>query len=291
VQALVDYQNPLRQNLKRVEGSGAAYYVNRRTSAAISAAFKADTDSLDESTGTYAQTSFAYKTLGVQIKVTRKSQAIGRTYSDILAEEVEFKLQEFKDKEDNAILWGQVTTNSPISGIGAAVQFDGLNALCPSGQIIVVTTAVAGGDLTLALLDEAIDRVREASPDMIITSRAGARKINALLQAQQRFVDRIEVKGGFKLASYNDIPIYKSTNIPATLTFSGSDISALTGGTTTAIFLVDSRKVFAGELSKLSVVALDKVSSQFDLYDIVEDMTLVARDANAIVKIVGINVA
>jgi hypothetical protein len=289
VTQLVEYYNPLRQNLPRRTGSGDAWYINRRTPGLTGGVFVTDIATFTEDTGTYAQTSFAFKTIGVQGRVTRKSQAIGKTYSNILADELEAKAQEFRDKEDWAYLWSNVSLGA--AGYDAN-GFDGLNAFCNTATGNVVCTADSGtvpAALTLADLDQALDTVR-GNPDMIITSKRTRRRINALLQAQQRFIDKIEVRGGFKVMSYNEVPIFVSSNMYDTLTFNqtGLTITALTGGTSSALFVLDTAKVFSGVLTELTVMPLAKTTSQYDAFDIFVDEAIVCRDPMAIVNIIGI---
>ncbi len=276
---IVDYQNPIRQNLPRKSGSGNAYYVNRRTPGTTKATFVADTDAITEDTSSYTQVSFVYKTLGAKGKVTRKAQAIGRTYAQILADEIEAKAMDFRDYEDWAIIWGDSASN--------AKEFDGLHKLCASSQVVAVTTSTSGAALTLAALDEVIDKVVSSPPDMIICSRRTRRKINSLLQAQQRFVDSVEVKGGFKVVSYNEIPIYVSTNIPDTCTFNGTDVTATTGGSTSVLFVLSTQDVFMGVLTEVTVQPLAKVSSQYDEFDIYVDEALVVKNTLGLAKLVG----
>jgi hypothetical protein len=288
VAQLVNYRNPLRMNMPRKQGTGSQWILDRRAPGNTPAIFVADTDTLTEATGDYTQVAFDFKTLAVQGRVTRKSQAIGMTFGRILADEMERKAEDFKDKEDHALLWGQKVAGTPITGIGGTKEFDGINAL--TGNTILVTTSINGAALTPNIMDKAIDDLRQ--PDLgsviIIASFLGRRKLNALLQSQQRFVNEIEVKGGFRVLSWNNIPIFTSTNIPDSLGFNGSIISSLTGGSTTAIYVIDTSKVWVGELTQLAVLPLAKVSSQFDEFDMYEDITVVARDANAVSRIIGI---
>ena len=64
----------------------------------------------------------------------------------------------------------------------------------------------SGTYLSLALIDEAIDNSR-GDVDLIVTSRKVRRRINALLQAQQQFVNTTEVSAGFRVLTYDGIPI------------------------------------------------------------------------------------
>jgi len=280
IESMVEHKNPLRQNLPRKPGSGAGVPINQRTGSSTEPKFYGDTDSFDESTGSYSQVVFTYKTIGCQGKVTRKARAIGANYVDLLANEMEEKAQEFRDKEEWGYFWGDATTYPK--------QFDGLDKLTHSDNRFAVGGS-GGGNLTLELMDQAIDAVR-GTPDMIVCSKRTRRRLRALLQTQQRFVNTVKVKGGFELMSYNDIPIYISNQIPDTLKVDtdGKTVTSLTAGTLSALFILDTEKVYVSELTPLTIKPLAKTSSQFDRFDIYADEVLVVRNPYACAEIVGI---
>jgi len=64
----------------------------------------------------------------------------------------------------------------------------------------------AGAYLSLDLIDSAIDTAR-GEVDLIVTSRRVRRAINGMLQAQQAFNDRTEVAAGFRVLTYDGLPI------------------------------------------------------------------------------------
>jgi len=283
VAQLVDYRNPIRQNLPRKPGSGNAWILNRRTAAATTPArWVLDTDELVEDEGSYAQVEFYYKTLAARGKVTRKLQAVGRTYADILADELEARALEFKNREDLALTTGATTASTTTR------EFQGLKFLIPDSQGVVCAAAAVGGTLTLALLDETIDKC-VGTPDMMIMSKKVRRIVNALLQANQRYIETKAVKGGFKLLAYSEIPIYTSNNMVNTQAVgAGGTVSGETGGSTSSIYFVDTEHTWVGELTPVKVQPLAKTSSQFDKFDIYCDETLVVRDYRANSKLVGI---
>jgi len=116
---------------------------------------------------------------------------------------------------------------------------------------------------------------------MMIMSKKANRKLNSLLQAQQRFTDTMEVKGGFRLQSYNGIPIFRSIWI--------SD--AQTQGTAnncSDIFILDTSAVWVGELTPLNMVRLAQKSSQGSEFDILEDITLVLANDIKVSRLAGV---
>jgi len=89
--------------------------------------------------------------------------------------------------------------------------------------------------------------------------------------------------------SYNEVPIVTTTNIPDVMSITaGGTISALTGGSTTALFVIDLQDVFMSVLTELQVMPLARISSQFEEFDIFMDETLVVRDARHVSMVTGI---
>ena len=264
LQELIEVNNPLRVNLPRKPGSGSAWVLNQRTSRGAGAGFVNDTEEPVENQGAYGQKTFPYQTILDRRKVTRKLQAVGKSLLDVEAEEVENGLQNVRDSEENALVNGDAAVNPK--------QFNGLRKIIPGGQVVVA--GANGAPLSLDLLDQAID-LNRGNPTMLIMSKKANRKLNALLQAQQRFVDTMEVKGGFRVQVYNGIPIFRSIWI--------SD--GQTQGTATNctdIFVLDTSAVWVGELTPLKMVRLAQKSSQGSEFDILEDITLVlANDIKA----------
>ncbi len=257
LQEMIEINNPLRQNLPRKPGSGSDWILNQRTSRGAGGAFVDDTDEPTETQSSYVQKKFTYKTVIQRGKVTRKLQAIGKSLLDIEAEEINNALQAVRDAEEDAILNGDSSVNPK--------QCDGLRKLIPSSQ--VVSAGDNGGPLTLDVLDHTIDQNR-GTPNMIIMSKKCNRRLNGLLQVQQRFVETMEVKGGFRVQVYNGIPIFRSIFIPDTQTQGSAN-------NCTDIFVLDTNAVWVGELTPLKMLRLAQKSSQYGEFDIFEDLTLV----------------
>ncbi len=270
LQELIEVNNPLRQNLSRKPGSGAEWILNQRTARGAASSFVNDTEEPVDTQANYVQKKFSFKTLIQRGKVTRKLQAVGKTLLDIEAEEVNNALQAVRDAEEDAIINGDSSVNPK--------QFNGLRKLIPAGQTVIA--GVNGAPINLDLMDQAID-LNRGNADMIIMSKKANRKLNALLQAQQRFVDTMEVKGGFRVQVYNGIPILRSIYV--------SD--AQTQGTATNatdIFFLDTSAVWIGELTALKMMRLPQKSSQFSEFDIFQDITLVQANDIKVSRLAGV---
>jgi len=264
LQDLILRNNPIRANLPRKPGSGKDEIVVRRT-AEGAASWVNDTEEIGDTNSTYERKSFEFKTVMTRGKITRKMQAVGKSLWDLEAAEIEAALEVIKKEEENKLIWGDKTTFPK--------QFDGLHIQIPSGQ----TVDLSANPLTLSAMDEAIDKCY-GNPDMIICSKRTRKELNALLQQYQRFNDVVEVKGGFKLQSYNNIPIYWSPEITDT---QGA-------GTESSLYIIDSSKVYISELTPLQMVKLPVSSSQYNQFDIFEDIALVVANEQYCAKIIGI---
>lgn len=285
---LVDYLNPLRQNIDRPSGSGTGWQGYQRAPGITALTFQDnidinDTDSIAEKTGTYTELYLPYMTIASRGRVGRRVQKTGATVADLLRTEIEMKARELADAEEFRMFWG----NSPTPN---TKQFPGLNSYlnAHTGQLVAMAANGAGATMTLEKLDEAID-LNLGNPGLILTSRTGRRKLNALLQAQQRFVNTVEIRGGFKVMEYNGIPVLPCTNIPDTLNISsGGTITALTGGSTTAFFIVDTRDAFMSVLTEPTFMPLARTTSQYEEFDMFMDETFVLRDYRHLSALTGV---
>lgn len=263
IQELVTRNNPLRANLPRKQGSGSQWTIVRRT-ATPSGAFVSDTTDPNVEQGTYTQTTFPYKTILVRGAVTRKLQAQGMSYVDIEAQEIQSALDVVRDTEEYGIIYGNVGTNSN--------QYDGLQALISGGQHNEDV-----GVLTLGAIDETIDYCN-GMPDMMVGSKRTRRKVRALLQTYQRFVNTVEVRGGFRLMSYNDIPYY----------WSAQQTDTEGTGDKSSLYILDSNYLWMGVLTELKFMRLNPATSQYTSFDIFEDVALVMSNTLYHSRISGI---
>ena len=245
IQSLVLVDNPLRNNLPRKPGSGQGAFINQM-SALPTAQTVNDTTDFTESEPTYdTRLEFPFKIVGTKCKITTKAQLVGRSYTDIKTQVVNSALDSIKNKEEDLIINGDASTE--------ATEFSGLKKLIPSGQIV----DESGTDLTLAMMDEAID-LCFGIPDICIMSKKARRRLIGLMQAQQQWVNVVEVNGGFKLLSYNGIPVYVSENIA----------NNEGGGGDSRVYFLNTNKVWIETLRELELVNLATTSSQYDQFDV-----------------------
>lgn len=272
VQSLTLRYHGVNSTLDHKLGSGPAAYINRRAVGTTLAQWLADTTDPDEDVGTYTQASFTYRTLVSRGRVTRKMQAIGRSYADNLANEMLERVEDHTEMLEEAYVTGNNAAN--------ANQLNGLLTLinAVAGQVVANTTANGGASLVLSKLDEAIDKVKGSREDFVIfASLKGRRLLQAALQAQQRFNDQTEIAAGFRVMTYQGIPVVTSTKLLDTLTWVGASaaITVFGGAATSALVIVNKKHVWIEDLTPTSVLPLAKTTSQNDTFDIFTDTTLV----------------
>jgi len=273
IQSLILVHNPLRANVPRKKGSGKQWIIVKR-SARGQGQWVNDTEVPGDRQSTYDPwKTFDFKDIVFHGNVSHKLQLTGMSYTDVKSAEINEGLDAIKSDEDSGMINGDATADPK--------QPDGLRKLIPAAQIIEAGGASGdGATLTLKLMDEAIDKCY-GLPDMIVCSKRTRRELNSLLQKNQRFMDRIEVKGGFKLQSYNDIPIYWDAAITDTQTQG-------TSGNASDLYVIDTTKFWVGVLEELRQIPLAKTTSQNDQFDIRESITFVLANEKYCSRIKGI---
>lgn len=286
IAALVDYLNPLRQSIPRKKGQGTEWLLNRRTAGSTVAQFVSDTGTITEDTSSYTQVAFPYKTIAAKGRVTRKGQAEGRGYIELLMNEITAKVEDFRDFEDQQLI--QADTDADANA------FNGLWELIPSAQRVAQTTAVGGTEVTLSTMDKFLD-TNIGNIDMILCSRAFRRQLESKLQAQQQFVNMVEIAGGFRVMTYMGIPVLPTTSIPDTVYAPGGEPTHdnLVGGTgsSTVVLALDFMHTWVGELTPFTVMPLARVQSQYEEFDLFEDITPVLNNTKKISALYNVNVS
>lgn len=190
---------PLLQVVTRVPWPTQTYWIRKRT-ALPTASWGADGSSLPSaSNSTYDRVSRTVSFLYTRGEVTGPLQAAAGGVVNALQEEIRASSQAIAEKLTTDLVTGDGTGDTILGFIPQ------INTSAPGDE---GGTIDMGGStaLTLAKIDEALDATR-GECDVILTSRAVRRKINALLQGAQRFTDRTEIGAGFRVLTYDGIPI------------------------------------------------------------------------------------
>ena len=203
--AIRDYaatQPVLYNVVNKVPWATNTYFIRRRD-ALPTATWATDGGTLPSATqSTYSKVSKTVAYLYTRGEVTGPMQRAAGSLFNAMAMEVEAHSQALVEKlsTDLATATGG---SDDIQGIIHQIDTSDTMNWGASGSGVV---DASGAYLTLAKIDEAIDTAR-GDVDLMVTSRAVRRKINSLLQAQQAFNDRIEVAAGFRVLTYDGLPI------------------------------------------------------------------------------------
>lgn len=180
------------------------YFIRKRT-AQPTVSWKADGGTLPAAqNSTYAKVSKSVRYVYARGEVTGPEQRAAGSLVNAMAEEIQVQGRALAMNLSNRI----------AAATGASEEIEGI-----VHQIVTDSDTNAGGGemdasgayLTLEMLDEAIDNSR-GEVDLIVTSRPVRRTINSLLQSQQVFNDRVEIQAGFRVLSYDGIPIVTDLN-------------------------------------------------------------------------------
>jgi HK97 family phage major capsid protein len=203
--AIRDYatKEPVLANVvNRIPWATNTYFIRRRD-ALPTATWSTDGGSLPARTeSTYKKVSKTVKYLYTTGEVTGPMQKAAGSLYDALALEVEAHARAAIEQLSTDIATAAGASDD-ITGMLYQIDTNDETNWGSTGSGVV---DASGAYLSLELIDEAIDTAR-GEVDLIVTSRRVRRAINALLQAQQQFVDRTEVAAGFRVLTYDGLPI------------------------------------------------------------------------------------
>jgi len=284
VQMLTLREFGVQSVLDRRQGQGNAEYINLRTAGTTGGEWVTDASPVTSEVGSYGQESFDYKTLLTRGKITRKLQATGRSYADVLALEMMAKSEDFANALENGLVLGN------LFGAAANAPTGFLTQIQSYGSLDQVVSCATQGSLTADELDQAIDLVKGSanrSDLVIVGSYASLRQVNAIMQAQQVFNDVTEIAAGFRVRTYDGIPLVVSTEMPDTIAHTNGLITGA-GGTARSLMILNKRYCYIPELTPTTVMPLAKSSSQFDEFDMYWDGAAVIANPIGASMIVGI---
>lgn len=132
-------------------------------------------------------------------------------------------------KWDDLFVYGNATNNS--------VEFNGLQALCPSGQRLNQGTGSAGAAASLAKIDTLIDSVKPGRPDALAMNKTFRRRLKQFYRSTNTYSFEMSVgEDGKPIETYGGIRIALDDFITQTETIASGTYSGKTGGATTTVF-------------------------------------------------------
>jgi HK97 family phage major capsid protein len=184
--------------VSRVPWASNVYFVRKRT-ANPTASWAVDGGSLPAATKTtHTRVSVPVAYLYTRGEVTGPMQKAAGSLVNALAMEIEAHSRALVEQLSDDI-WAATGAADDLYGILHQIE---TSTVMNAGSGVVTVS----GALSLASLDKAIDNSR-GQVDLIVASRATRRAIAALLQAQQQFVDKVEIQAGFRVLAYDGLPI------------------------------------------------------------------------------------
>lgn len=200
--AIRDYiwrATPLLSVVTRVPWPTQTYYIRRRTGVPT-ATWNADNVALPAaSNSTYTKESKSVKFLYTKGSVTGPLIAAAGGVVNALQEEIRVSSRIMAETLTRDIVAGDGSPAEEITGMLAQVP-----ATAPGDQGGTLDHSAA--QLTLNFLDEAIDATL-GEGNVILCSRKVRRKLNSLLQSTQRFNEMTEIGAGFRVLTYDGIPV------------------------------------------------------------------------------------
>lgn len=206
-------KTPTMYNVVRKQAwATQTYYIKKRLSLP-SASWSIDGGPLPAATqSTYGETYKSMAYLYTRGEVTGPMQRAAGNFFDALGQEIEAHQQALVERLSTDIVTADGTA-ADITGILYQIETDSslYTAAGGAGQVI----NAGGAYLTLNMIDRAIDastlsngmNVQTEQANTIVTTASVKRYINSLLQAQQRWVNETEINAGFRVASYDGLPM------------------------------------------------------------------------------------
>ena len=250
-------------------------------------------DQISESTGTYEQRSTDIYTL-LQNAYTDKSAIALNATQDPEAIDAALAAQAMAHEFEKTLIIGQTSVDSTtkqFKGLlriiaefqsSTTTDLQGATAGADGNNSQVLAAASTTGALTMALLDELIDKIKPGKPDLLLMSRLSRRRVNALARASGGGLTLDDAKlFGIKMMHYDEIPIYVSDwlldnypdNSSSVTTISSYDFDA---ARSTALSL-DNSMIFAMQMGERKVQGLHAGQMEHEREEFVEDYNAIAN--------------
>jgi hypothetical protein len=206
-------KTPTMYNAVRKQSWGTQTYFIRKRLSLPTASWSIDGGPLPAATqSTYGRTSKQMAYLYTRGEVTGPMIAAAGNFFDALGSEIEAHQQALVEELSTAIVTSD-GTDADITGILYQITDDSdlYTAAGGAGQVL----DAGGAYLTTNLLDKAIDAssltsgmgVSGPGANTMVMTRPVRRYINSLLEERQRFNDSVDIAAGFRVVSYDGLPM------------------------------------------------------------------------------------
>ena len=220
--------SPLLQKLPFVEIIGNALAINREDPNDMgSVAFRSIDGVWTPSEAGFSQETFSLYTLGEDCDVPSLIQKTRSNVNDQMAAQIAIKSKLMAYAFEDRAVYGVKATDT---------GFDGWHAWVASGQQVHAGSSTTGAALTIALLDELMDKVRP-KPDAIFMNLEIRRRLSQYLRTVGSYNTDRDDYGNYFLV-WNETPIYATEHILQTETISSSAYALPTTGACSSVFAV-----------------------------------------------------
>ncbi len=212
-------------------------------------------DTWVESTPEFTKPTATLKIMGGDADVDNFLKSTRSNIQDLEAAVIEQKAKALRHEFEKQFLYGNETTSPK--------QFDGIVKLIDtaSASAQVIAMAAAGATLTLTKLDELIDAIKGAKPDMLLMSRRSRRKLQALARAAGSNLEVGQGKLGEFVQLYNGIPVAISDWVLDTHTVSGSVEGIYTGEANSTIYALSFGEGALCGISSPEMLQVERIGS------------------------------
>lgn len=202
-----------------MEVTGTAVTYNRETTMPAASFYEVG-DTWTEATPTFTPVTVALKILGGDADVDNFLQETYADPNDIEAEVIASRAKSVAQKFSDAFFNGDSAVDSK--------SFDGITKAIPAGQTL--SAGANGGQLTLDLMDQLIDKVLPGKPDALLMSRRSRRKLSSLRRASGNLLETDRNEFGLRALYYDGLPVITDDFISDTM------VKGTSGATTSAIY-------------------------------------------------------
>ena len=222
--------SPLMSKLPFVELVGNALAINREDEDLPgSVSFRGVGSTWTESTAQFDQVTHALTVLGGDADVDNFIQKTRSNINDQMAAQVKVKSKLMAHAFDETVVYGDDTSTN---------EFDGLHVYTGStGPQVHCGSSATGGALTIAKLDEAIDKCTAGRPDLLLCNKTVNRRLSQYLRTVGSYMTERDDWGNY-FSMYNGVPIVTTDWITQTETISENSYSAKTGGACSSAFVI-----------------------------------------------------
>lgn len=223
------YDSPTLQVLPFIELVGNALSYNRELTLGDIAFYDVG-DTWSESTPTFTPVEAVLRIMGGDADVDNYIRGTRNNIQDIEAAVIALKAKALSHKFDQMFLYGDNSTNPK--------EFDGIRLIIDTTTAgsQVLAMGATGAALTLAKVDQLIDKVQGGRVDMLMMSKRSRRKLNGLARAAGSNLTVREGLLGQFVQEYNGIPIGTNDWQLDTHTLVGSVETATTGASSSIIY-------------------------------------------------------